>query len=163
MEVESVIADSPSYCAFFTRGRSLVGLTFDTKVHNVVSANSTVINDDIPSPESNSAPLLDLESLLSVTITALGSGYSLGGAGIWHINIHDVLCIWCLFFLRDDGNRGEDMEDAGGLLWCFDGVVPEDKESWSDCSLSLVERLKSAAWRQTASTTPPPTQGSRIT
>lgn len=100
VEVESVIADSPGYCAFLTRGRGLVGLTFDTKVHNVVSANGTVINDDIPSPESNGTPLLDFEPLLSVTITAFGFGYSLGGAGIWHINIHGV----CLFgvCLRED-------------------------------------------------------------
>jgi len=50
VELKGVIADTPSHCAFFAGGRSLVGLTFDAKIHDVVSADGTVINDDIPGP-----------------------------------------------------------------------------------------------------------------
>jgi len=66
VKVESVITDSPSDCAFLTRGRSLVGLAFDAQVHDVVSADSTVIDDDIPCPESNSIPLLDFKTFLAI-------------------------------------------------------------------------------------------------
>lgn len=72
------VADSPSDCAFFARGRSLVRLALDayrsknqrsvldrtlptarahTQIHDVVSANGTVVNDDIPCPKSHSVPL----------------------------------------------------------------------------------------------------------
>jgi hypothetical protein len=64
----SYVANSPCYSALLAGGRSLICLTFDayllvsdpkllrcsgerlTQVHNVVSADSTVVDDDIPSP-----------------------------------------------------------------------------------------------------------------
>ena len=46
--MESVIADSPSYGAIII-GR-LGTLAFDAWVHDVVTANSTVINVDVPGP-----------------------------------------------------------------------------------------------------------------
>jgi len=50
VEMEGVIADTPGHGALLTGGRCLVGLTFNAKIHNVVSANGTVIDDNIPSP-----------------------------------------------------------------------------------------------------------------
>ena len=41
------IADTPSYCTFFASGWCLIGLAFNTEVHNVVTANSTVVNNNI--------------------------------------------------------------------------------------------------------------------
>lgn len=69
------IANTPGNCTLFTGRRSLVCLTFDaygksanrhgsivanselTKVHYMVSADSTVIDNDIPCPKSDSIPL----------------------------------------------------------------------------------------------------------
>lgn len=53
----SYIADSPSDCALLAGRRSLVGLTVDTQVHDVVSADGAVIHDDVPSPERDGVPL----------------------------------------------------------------------------------------------------------
>lgn len=69
MKVERVIAYTPSNCALFTCGRCLVRLTFDTKVHDVISADGTVVDYDIPSPQSHSIPLLHFKPLLTVTST----------------------------------------------------------------------------------------------
>jgi len=66
VEVESVVADSPCYSALFAGCRSLVGLTFDAQIHDMVSADSTVVDDDIPGPQSYGIPLLHLKSLLAV-------------------------------------------------------------------------------------------------
>lgn len=52
-----MIADTPGNSALFGGGGTLICLTFDTQVHNVVSADGAVVDDDIPSPESNSVPL----------------------------------------------------------------------------------------------------------
>jgi len=67
VEVKGVIADSPCHSALFVCSSALIRLTFDTKIHDVVSADGAVINDNIPSPESNGVPLLDFESLLAIT------------------------------------------------------------------------------------------------
>jgi len=48
----------------------------------VILANSTVVNDDVPRPESNGTPLLDLESLLAFWVTALRFGDGFGWAGV---------------------------------------------------------------------------------
>jgi len=69
VEVECMVADSPSNSALFAGCRSLVGLALDAQIHNMVSADSTVVNNDIPSPQSNSIPLLHLESLLAICAT----------------------------------------------------------------------------------------------
>lgn len=64
-----MIAHSPSDCAFFTGSRGLVGLAFYTKVHDVISADSTIVNHYVPSPQSNSIPFFDFESFLSTLFT----------------------------------------------------------------------------------------------
>jgi len=69
MKVESVIADTPSNGTLLVGGSALVGLTFDAKVHDVVSTDSTVVNDNIPRPKSNSIPLLHFESFLAIACT----------------------------------------------------------------------------------------------
>jgi hypothetical protein len=73
--VELYITDAPGYGAFLAGGRCLVGLTVDalfvvsvgcncevkgckhTQVHDVVTANGTVVDNNIPGPESDSVPL----------------------------------------------------------------------------------------------------------
>jgi len=72
VEMESMVADSPCYSAFLTGGRSLVCLAFDAQVHNMVSADGTVVDDDVPSPKSYCIPLLHLKALLAIS-SALGS------------------------------------------------------------------------------------------
>jgi len=47
----------------------LVGLTLDAEIHDMVPTDSTVINDDIPSPQGYRVPLLHLESLLAICPT----------------------------------------------------------------------------------------------
>lgn len=83
-----------------------------TQVHDVVSANGTVIDDNVPGPKGNSVPLdsvsgvsqivdiswivgylLDLKLLL-VTGVALRNGLSLGGGGgflHFHVRHFEVL------------------------------------------------------------------------
>ena len=51
------VADSPRDSALFTRRGCLVGLAVDAQVHDVVTANGAVVDDDIPSPESDCVPL----------------------------------------------------------------------------------------------------------
>lgn len=50
MEMESMITDTPGDRALFSRGSALVGLTFNTEVHDVVPADGAVVNDDVPCP-----------------------------------------------------------------------------------------------------------------
>jgi len=64
VEMEGMVADAPSNSAFLARSGCLIRLALNTEIHDVVSANGTVINDNIPSPERNGIPLLDLEFLL---------------------------------------------------------------------------------------------------
>ena len=63
VEVECMVANPPSNCTLLTCGTGLISLTLDTKIHDMVPANSTVVHHNIPSPESNSVPLFDLEFL----------------------------------------------------------------------------------------------------
>lgn len=57
MEVERVVTNAPSDSAFFGRSCTLVGLTFDAKIHDMISTDGTVIDNDVPSPESDGVPL----------------------------------------------------------------------------------------------------------
>ena len=45
-----VITHAPGNCAFFRCCCCLIGLTFDTKIHNMVSTYRTIIHHDIPRP-----------------------------------------------------------------------------------------------------------------
>lgn len=54
------VADTPGDCAFLAGGGGLVGLAFDAEVHDVVTANGAVVDDDIPRPESDRIPLSEV-------------------------------------------------------------------------------------------------------
>lgn len=57
VEVKSMVTDSPCDGTFFWSSRRLVSLTFYAKIHNVVPADGTVINHNIPGPEGYCIPL----------------------------------------------------------------------------------------------------------
>ena len=57
MKVESMIANTPSDSALFRSGSTLICLTFDTQIHDVISADGAVVDHNIPSPESDCVPL----------------------------------------------------------------------------------------------------------
>ena len=50
MEVERVVTHAPSDGTLFGGHRSLVGLAFNAKIHDVVAADSAVVHNDVPSP-----------------------------------------------------------------------------------------------------------------
>ena len=62
MEMKGVIADTPCHSALVVA--CLVGLALDARVHNVVPADGAVVNVNIPSPECDGTPLLDLKDLV---------------------------------------------------------------------------------------------------
>ena len=66
MEVESVVAGAPCLRTFFRSISYLLRLALDTWLHDVVSADSAVVNVDVPSPESDSVPFFDFETRLGV-------------------------------------------------------------------------------------------------
>ena len=51
------ITDPPRNRTLLIRRRRLVGLTFDTKIHDMVAADGAVVDYDIPGPESDGVPL----------------------------------------------------------------------------------------------------------
>jgi len=63
VKVKGMITDTPSNSAFLTGCRCLVGLTLNAVIHNVISADSTVVNNYIPCPQGDSIPLFYFESL----------------------------------------------------------------------------------------------------
>jgi len=67
VEVEGVVADSPSDGTFLCGSSTLICLTFDAEIHDVIPTNGAVVNNDIPSPQSDGVPLLDFKSLLGIT------------------------------------------------------------------------------------------------
>jgi len=85
VEVESVITDTPGSVTLFTAGSHLVGLTINAEVHDVVSANGTVVNDDIPCPERDRVPFLNLKSFLAIIFLLSGLG---GGGSV--VNVHII-------------------------------------------------------------------------
>jgi len=50
MEVKGMVADTPGNSTFFTHCASLICLAFDAEIHNVVTADGTVFDNDIPRP-----------------------------------------------------------------------------------------------------------------
>ncbi len=64
MEVEGVIADTPSLIALLLRVGYLVGLAVHTGLHDVVSADGAVVDVDVPSPKSNGIPFFHFEPSL---------------------------------------------------------------------------------------------------
>ena len=65
MEVEGVIAHTPSLVALLLRVRHLVRLAVHTRLHNMVPANSTVVNVNVPCPQSDGIPFFDFKPSLS--------------------------------------------------------------------------------------------------
>ena len=51
------VADAPGDGALFARSRSLVGLALDAEVHDVITTDGAVVDNNVPSPESYSVPL----------------------------------------------------------------------------------------------------------
>jgi len=80
VEMESVITNTPGNGALLARSGCLVCLTLDTEIHNVIPADSTVIDDDVPSPQSNGIPLLDFESLLVICSTICCRSFNFAGS-----------------------------------------------------------------------------------
>lgn len=56
----------------------------------MVSADSTVVNNDVPCPESDRIPLLDLEFLLSLDTLVAGGLALLSDGRIAHLNVGHV-------------------------------------------------------------------------
>lgn len=63
MEMERVVADAPRLVALLLRVGNLVRLTVDAWLHDVVPADGTVVDMDVPGPERHGIPLSDLEPL----------------------------------------------------------------------------------------------------
>jgi hypothetical protein len=57
---ETYVADTPGDCAFLAGGGGLVCLALYAEIHDVVTANGAVVDNDIPSPESDGIPLRDV-------------------------------------------------------------------------------------------------------
>ena len=60
--MEGVVADTPSLIALLSIGY-LVSLTVDARLHDMVPADGTVVNVDVPGPECHSVPFFDFEPL----------------------------------------------------------------------------------------------------
>ena len=60
-----MIARTPGHNAF---GSIFLCVAFNALLHNVIFADSTVIDLDIPTPESNRIPLLDLKHFFSFCV-----------------------------------------------------------------------------------------------
>ena len=99
--MEGVVTHAPSHRALFARRRSLVGLTLDAVIHDVVATDGAVVDHDVPRPESDGVPFLHLESLL----------VGLGGAGRGGVLIHGV------YFHRGHSlSAGESCEAKIGII-----------------------------------------------
>ena len=61
MEMKGMITHSPSHRALFGGYRCLIGLAFNAKIHNMVSTNGAIVNDDVPGPQSDGIPFFYLE------------------------------------------------------------------------------------------------------
>jgi hypothetical protein len=118
------VADTPGNGALLARGGSLVGLALDAEVHDVVTANGAVVDDDVPSPERYRVPLcdvshnlcimqlscdahlLDLEALLVAVSAGTGlASLRLRWGRICHIDVRHG-CVECWWW----GVRGVDRE-----------------------------------------------------
>ena len=99
MEVKSMVTNSPSHSAFLASGASLVGLALDAEIHDVVPADSTVIDNDVPSPESDGVPLLDLEAL-GLLGRRTGAARGLAGGNHRHVGIQSRHRNLALFLLQ---------------------------------------------------------------
>ena len=77
VQMEGMIASPPSGNTLLVALIQRVWLAFDTRFHQVISTDCTCLNNNIPQPECNRRPFLDLELLLD--------GVFLGGFGCWRL------------------------------------------------------------------------------
>lgn len=75
VKVEGMVTNAPGHSTFLAGGGRLIRLTLDTVVHDVITADGTVVDHNIPRPQGNSIPFLHLKSLLICTF--------LSGRGRW--------------------------------------------------------------------------------
>jgi len=68
MEMERMVTHAPCHRALVRIGM-LISLTFNAQIHNMISADGTVVDDDIPSPEPNGVPFLYFEPFLRNRLT----------------------------------------------------------------------------------------------
>ena len=71
VKMEGVITDSPCNIAFLISG--LITLAFDTRVHDVVPADGTVVDVYIPRPKCYGTPFLDLKDFFNLGFTLSGA------------------------------------------------------------------------------------------
>jgi len=70
--MEGMIANSPCNSTLFIGGGALICLTFNAEVHNVVSADSAGVYNNVPGPQRHGVPLLDFEALLWLSVVLFG-------------------------------------------------------------------------------------------
>lgn len=102
VKMESMVADAPGDCTLFGGCRGLICLTLDTQIHDVIAANCTVVDDNVPGPEGHRGPLLHLESFPTMD-RLCGGGRHLRYVDIlivcFHVNIINCHLIIGHFFL----------------------------------------------------------------
>ena len=64
VEVERVITDTPSLVALLLRVGDLVGLTVYAGLHDMIPADGTIVDMDIPGPKGDGRPFFHFESSL---------------------------------------------------------------------------------------------------
>ena len=102
MEVEGVVADTPGDGALLCGGGRLVGLALDAQVHDVVTADGAVVDDDVPCPERDGVPLwLPMLGLCFKLQVMRASGWA-RWAHVYLLDFETRLLI-CAFGLRDLG------------------------------------------------------------
>ena len=62
MEMKCMVAHSPSHGTFFWGYGGLISLAFNAQIHDVVSTNGTIVDNNVPSPQCYSIPFFDFES-----------------------------------------------------------------------------------------------------
>lgn len=61
MEVESVITVSPCNGTLILEPGCLIRLALDAQIHDVIAANSAVVDLNVPGPKCDGTPFLDLK------------------------------------------------------------------------------------------------------
>ena len=70
----------------------LICLAFDAKIHDVISADGAVVDDNVPGPEGDCVPLLHFEPLLTSLVDDGGGRASGRSGGCFIIDLHcDVM------------------------------------------------------------------------
>jgi len=80
-----MVANSPSDGALLAGCARLVRLALDAEVHDVVAADGAVVDHDVPGPERDGVPLLDIEALgLLPGGSGRGRGHDDGALALVH-------------------------------------------------------------------------------